>query len=167
MFIHINPEETQTIRRIPRALLFDSPGLPKGHLVMGYNDKGHCPMLVDDKCSIYEYRPQTCRSYDCRVFAATGIPVDRDQPDIAHRVNAWVFSYENEESRQEHSTLKDAAAFLQKNGDLFPPGTLPTRPAQIAALAIIIYRIFAANANDAAKPDTELVADILGALNEP
>ena len=46
MFIHINPEETQTIPRIPRALLFDAPGLPKGHLVMGYNDKGHCPILV-------------------------------------------------------------------------------------------------------------------------
>jgi Fe-S-cluster containining protein len=167
MFIHINPEETQTIQRIPRALLFDAPGLPKGHLVMGFNDQGHCPMLVDDKCSIYEHRPQTCRRYDCRVFAATGIPVDRDQPDIAHRVNAWIFDYESEESRQEHSTLKDAAAFLQKNRHLFPPGTLPARPAQLVALAVRIYRLFSANANDGTKPDAELAADILGALNEP
>jgi Fe-S-cluster containining protein len=167
MFIHINPEETQTIPRIPRALLFDAPGLPEGHLVMGYNDKGHCPILVDNKCSIYEYRPQTCRSYDCRVFAATGVAVDQDQPDIAHRVNAWVFNYESEESRQEHRTLKQAAAFLQKNGHLFPPGTLPTRPAQIAALAVMIYRIFSTNTNDAAKPDAEIARDILIALNEP
>jgi Fe-S-cluster containining protein len=166
MFIHIDPEETQTIQRIPRALLFDSPGLPKGHLVMGYNDRGHCPMLIDDKCSIYEYRPQTCRRYDCRVFAATGIPVDRDQPDIALRVNAWVFHYESEESRQEHSALKDAAAFLQKNRHLFPPGTLPTRPAQLAALAVRIYRIFSSNTNEATKPDTELAHAILIALNE-
>jgi Fe-S-cluster containining protein len=167
MFIHINPEETQTIQRIPRALLFEAPGLPKGHLVMGYNDKGHCPMLVDDKCSIYEYRPQTCRSYDCRVFAATGIPVDRDQPDIAHRVNAWMFNYESEEGRREHGTLKQAATFLQKNGHLFPPETLPTRPAQLAALAIMIYRIVAANTNGATKPAAEIAADILVALNEP
>jgi len=167
MFVHINPEETQTIQQIPRALLFDAPGLPKGHLVMGYNDKGHCPMLVDNKCSIYEYRPQTCRSYDCRVFAATGVPVDRDQPDIAHRVNAWMFSYESEESRREHNTLKDAAAFLQNNGHLFPPGTLPTRPAQLAALAVRIYGIFAASSNGATKPGAELARDILIALNEP
>jgi Fe-S-cluster containining protein len=167
MFIHINPEEMETIQRIPRALLFAAPGLPKGHLVMGYNDEGHCPMLVDNKCSIYEYRPQTCRSYDCRVFAATGISVDRDQSDIAHRVNAWAFDYESEESRQEHSTLKDATAFLQKNDHLFPPGTLPTRPAQLAVLAVGIYRIFAASTNDATKPDAEIAADILIALNEP
>lgn len=167
MFIHINPEETQTIQRIPRALLFAAPGLPKGHLVMGYNDQGHCPMLVDDKCSIYEYRPQTCRSYDCRVFAATGVAVDRDQPDIAQRVNAWVFDYESEESSKEHRSLKDAAAFLQKSAPLFPPGALPSRPAQLAALALRIYRMFSTNTNDATKPDAEIAADILIALDEP
>jgi uncharacterized protein len=167
MFIHINPEETGTIQRIPRTLLFAAPGLPKGHLVMGYNDQGHCPMLVDNKCSIYEYRPQTCRSYDCRVFAATGVPVDEAQPDIAHRVNNWAFGYDGEESRQEHRTLKHAATFLQKNGHLFPPGALPTRPAQIAALAMRIYRIFPANTNDAVKPDAGIARDILIALNEP
>jgi hypothetical protein len=36
MFIHIRPEETQTIQRIPRRLLVPAPGLPKGHLLMGY-----------------------------------------------------------------------------------------------------------------------------------
>ncbi len=64
MFVHIKPDETQTLRRIPRALLFPAPGLPKGHRVMGYDDRGYCPMLVDDKCSIYEDRPQACRTYD-------------------------------------------------------------------------------------------------------
>ena len=81
MFIHIQPEETQTLQRIPRALLFPAPGLPKGHVLMGYCDKGQCPMLVDNQCSIYEHRPQTCRDYDCRVFAATGISVDQ-QPSL-------------------------------------------------------------------------------------
>jgi len=118
MFIHIKPEETQTIQRIPRALLFPAPGLPEGHVLMGYSDNGHCPMLVDNKCSIYEYRPQTCRSYDCRVFAATGVPVDQQtQAEIAQRVKAWVFNYESEESRQEHMILRDAAAFLHAGGN--------------------------------------------------
>src|SRR5580658_8355913 len=92
MFIHIKPEETQTMQRIPRALLFPAPGLPKGHVLMGYNGQGHCPMLVDNQCSIYEHRPQTCRSYDCRVFTATGIPADpQTQREIAQRAATWEF----------------------------------------------------------------------------
>ena len=143
MFIHIKPEEMQTIQRIPRPLLFPAPGLPKGHVLMGYNDNGHCPMLVDNECSIYAYRPQTCRDYDCRVFAATGVPVDQQtQAEIANRVKAWVFHYESEASREEHVIVKEAAAFLQKNRDLFPQGILPSYPVQLAALAIRIYRLF-------------------------
>lgn len=167
MFIHIEPEETQTIQRIPRALLFAAPGLPNGHLLMGYDDKGHCPMLVDNKCSIYEDRPQTCRRYDCRVLAATGIPVDqKTQADIAQRVKAWVFHYESEESRTEHRIVKDAAAFLQKNGDLFPQGSLPTHPAHLAALAVRIYKLFSGTkASD--TPDAAIAHAIMATLNEP
>src|ERR1700675_3707326 len=56
-FIHIGPEESQTLNRIPKELLFPAPGLPKGHVLLGYDEKGRCPMLVDGKCSIYEHRP--------------------------------------------------------------------------------------------------------------
>jgi len=171
MFIHIKPEETQTIQRIPRPLLFPAPGLPKGHVLMGYNDKGHCPMLVDNECCIYEYRPQTCRDYDCRVFAATGVAVDQQtQAEIADRVKAWVFHYESEESREEHMILKEAAAFLQKNRDLFPQGSLPSYPVQLAALAVRIYRLFAAAKmhNDAsAMSDAVIAHAIMSALSEP
>jgi Fe-S-cluster containining protein len=162
LFIHIKPEETETLRRIPRALLFPAPGLPKGHVVMGYNDQGHCPMLVDNKCSIYEHRPQTCRSYDCRVFAATGVPVDQQtQAEIAHRVQSWVFHYESEESRAEHTIVKETASFLQKNKDLFPQGSLPSQPAQLAALAIRLYRLFSARTSDAA-----IIHAVMTALND-
>ena len=69
---------------------------------MGYNEQGHCHMLVDNKCSIYDDRPQTCRDYDCRVFAATGVAVDaKRQPEIAERVAAWVFEHDTVESREE------------------------------------------------------------------
>jgi Fe-S-cluster containining protein len=143
MFIHIRPEETLTIKRIPRALLFPAPGQPKGHVLMGYNDQGQCPMLVDSQCSIYEDRPQTCRDYDCRIFAATGVAVDeQSQPEIANRVKQWVFDYESEESREEHNIVKQAAGFLENNRDLFPPGSLPGYPVQMAALAVRIYRVF-------------------------
>ncbi|MEP6961813.1 MAG: YkgJ family cysteine cluster protein, partial [Acidobacteriota bacterium] len=101
MFIHITPEETQTIERIPRALLFPAPGLPQGHVLMGYNQQGHCPMLVDNRCSIYAHRPRACRDYDCRIFAATGIAVDlRTQAEVARRVAAWSFDYKSDASRK-------------------------------------------------------------------
>jgi len=173
MFVHIKPEETQTIERIPRVLLFPAPGLPKGHMLMGYSDKGHCPMLVGNQCSIYEYRPQTCRDYDCRVFAATGVPVDQQtQAEIADRVKAWVFHYESEESREEHMILKEAAAFLQKNRDLFPPGSLPSYPVQLSALAVRIYRLFSdmmgkMRKDESAMSDAAIAHAIMSALSEP
>ena len=172
MFIHIKPEETQSIERIPRALLFPAPGLPKGHVLMGYNDKGHCPMLFDNECSIYEYRPQTCRDYDCRVFAATGVAVDQQtQPEIAHRVKEWVFHYESEESREEHRIVKEAAAFLKQNRDLFPQGSLPSYPAQLAALAVRIYRLFSdmtakTHKDGSDLSDANIAQAILAALSE-
>lgn len=107
MFIHVGPEEKETIRRIPRKLLFPAPGLPKGHFVLGYNERGECPMLAGGECSIYEHRPQTCREYDCRVFAATGIAVDRArQPEIAARVKAWRFRYAGKASRERRRGLE-------------------------------------------------------------
>lgn len=41
-------------------------------------------------CRIYDHRPRTCRSYDCRVFAATGI--EPDQPLVAAWVGTWRFT---------------------------------------------------------------------------
>jgi len=161
MFVHIGPEETQTMRRIPRALLFPAPGLPKGHVLMGYNDQGECPMLVEAECSIYDDRPQTCRDYDCRVFAATGVAVDEAaQPEIARRVREWVFTFENKESRGEHEIVKQAAEFLDKNRDLFPNGSIPSYPVQLAALAVEIYRVFADLAKDRHK-DAAVISDAM------
>jgi len=154
MFIHIKPSEKKTIRRIPPELLFQAPWRPKGHLLLGYNEQGHCLMLVDNKCSIYDARPQSCRDYDCRVFAATGVAVDATrQPEIAKRVAAWVFEHESAESREEEARLKSAAAFLCQNRDLFPPESIPYNPSEIALLAIGIYRAFP---GDSKKTDAEI-----------
>jgi Fe-S-cluster containining protein len=93
-FVHIAPDETDTLARVPPALRFPAPGLPKGHVVLGYDEHGCCPMLVDGACSIYEHRPRTCRVYDCRVFAATGVTPD-GQPAIAARVVRWRFDVDD------------------------------------------------------------------------
>ena len=60
---------------------------------MGYDEHGHCPMLVDGDCSIYDHRPRTCRMYDCRIFAVTG--VEPAQPEIATRVRDWQFEVDD------------------------------------------------------------------------
>ena len=117
-FVHIGPEESTALARIPRALLFQAPGLPKGHLVMGYDSQGRCPMLVDDGCSIYDDRPQTCRMYDCRVFAATGLAselaTDGTKALIAARAARWQFSYADSAARARHASVVTTAVTLRR-----------------------------------------------------
>jgi Fe-S-cluster containining protein len=107
-FVQVAPDETETLARIPSPLLFPAPHLPPGHVVMGYDERGHCPMLVDDRCSIYEHRPRACRTYDCRVFAATGI--EPDSPLLQGRISQWEFAYPTQRDRDAHRSLRAAAA---------------------------------------------------------
>jgi len=113
-FIHIEPDEVETLRRIPKALRFPAPGLPKGHVVLGYDERGACPMLVDDRCSIYEHRPRTCRTYDCRVFPATGTSLDADdKPLVAARAERWRFSYPSDRDIAERDALRAVAVSVR------------------------------------------------------
>jgi Fe-S-cluster containining protein len=162
MFIHIGPEEVETIRRIPKKLLSRAPGFPRGHVLLGYGDQGQCPMLVDGECSIYEYRPQTCRDYDCRVFAGTGLAVDEpNQPEIAHRIGAWRFRY-TEEGHALQTALQRALSFLQGNRDRFPKGSLPSQPGPVAATAVRIYKLF--RTDDTQLSDVAMVRQIVAVL---
>lgn len=172
MFIHIGPEETQTLKRIPKALLFAAPGFPKGHVVMGYNPKGECPMLIDGACSIYEHRPQTCRAYDCRVLAATATePTDGSMVEIAERVRRWEFETLTEQTNSEHRAVLAAASFLREQAKRFPAGALPSHPFQLAVVAIKVYQIFAKSDRGTGegargRADTEIVEEILQAIEK-
>ena len=73
-FVHVGPDENDAREHIPAELLFAAPGMPEGYEPpWATTSKGRCPMLVEHGCSIYEHRPKTCRTYDCRVFPATGL----------------------------------------------------------------------------------------------
>lgn len=109
---------------------------------MGYLPDGTCPMLRAGKCSIYEDRPQTCRDYDCRVFAAAGIEVGENKPVISQRVRAWRFTYETESERKAHDAVRRAAAFLSEHHARFPEHRLPKNPSGIAVLAVQCYELF-------------------------
>ncbi len=150
-FIHIRPEERNTLARIPEKLRFPAPGLPEGHVLLGYDKHGHCPMFVDNGCSIYADRPQTCRTYDCRVFAATGFQPDADRKLIARQSARWQFEYRDDKDRSHLAALQLTARFLQEHPDCFPAGFVPNNPTQQAVLAIEVYQVFLNKTPDTAE----------------
>jgi hypothetical protein len=107
-FVHIGPDEADALAAIPSELLFPAPGKPPGHVVMGYDDRGRCPMLGEHGCTIYEHRPRTCRTYDCRVFAAAGVRPDNGA--IAERVERWRFEIVDDADRDALASVRAAAA---------------------------------------------------------
>ena len=155
-FVHIGPDEVDTLSHIPRELLFPAPGRPRGHVVMGYDQRGHCPMLVDDRCSIYEHRPTTCRTYDCRVFPAAGLePTDDDKADIATRARRWRFSFPTEADHDLHDAVRAAAGYLRDHAELLPSGRATTET-QLAVLAVEAHRPFLGSAADPSPDDVRV-----------
>jgi hypothetical protein len=128
--------------------MFAAPGLPKGHVLLGYDKNGHCPMFVDNTCSIYESRPQTCRNYDCRIFPATGLTAGSDKPLIAQRAGRWKFAFPTTQDHKHFSALRAAAKFLREHAGAFPPGFVPNNPTQQAVVAIKVYEVFLNSADD-------------------
>jgi Fe-S-cluster containining protein len=140
-FIHVGPDEDEALARIPAELLFAAPGMPSGNMVMGYGERGHCPMLVDDVCSIYPDRPRSCRQYDCRVFAAAGIAenVD-DRPLITERARSWKFSLSSDRDQIEKAAVEAATKFVREHPEHFPGGG-PGNASQLAMVAIAAYEV--------------------------
>jgi hypothetical protein len=139
-FIHVRPDEGSALAAIPGELLFPAPGLSAGNVLLGYDEQGRCPMLRDDGCSIYAHRPLTCRTYDCRVFAAAGVAADRAL--VSKRTARWTFSYPNEDDRALHSAVQAAARFVQEHPSCFPGGEAPGNLVQVALLAIKVHGVF-------------------------
>lgn len=145
-FIHIAPDEEETLARVPRELLFPAPRLPAGHVLMGYDQQGHCPMLVDGACSIYEHRPRTCRTYDCRVFAASGLALEGPEKSaINERVGRWRFQLPEPTDRARLQAVRAATAYL---GEREPERTATER----TLAAIEIHDRFLAQATDPDEP---------------
>ena len=142
-FIHIGPDETDTLAHVPAALLFPAPRSPRGHVLLGYDERGHCPMLIDNRCSIYEHRPRTCRTYDCRVFAAAGLePEGDDKVRIAERARRWEFSHATDEAAAQHQAVRDAATFLGDHPGLLGEGTAALHNTQLAVMAVEVHAAF-------------------------
>lgn len=149
-FVHIGPDEADARASIPSALLFAAPGMPDGHVLLGYDEHGRCPMLGDGGCSIYEHRPRTCRTYDCRVFPATGVTLDdADKAEIARRAGRWRFEVVTDRDHERQRALRASAAHLAAHGDELPREVAPRTPTQLAVLAVEAHALFVDGAPDA------------------
>lgn len=146
-FIHVRPEERRTRARLPRELLFPAPGLPPGNLVLGYDEAGCCPMLVAGRCTVYEDRPLACRTYDCRVYAATGVPTDRDA--IAEQARRWTFGYPTADDRERQAAVLAAVRFVREHPESLPGVAARVQPIRVAVLAIAVHGSFVRRETDA------------------
>lgn len=141
-YIKVRASETDALAHIPPEQLVDAPGDSTGTRLMGYDARGHCPMLRDGNCSIYPHRPDTCRTYDCRVFTAAGMDAGPGRDVINERVARWRFDFPQESDRREQRAVRAAASFLRQHPVRFPGGHIPARAADIAVLAVKSYTVF-------------------------
>jgi hypothetical protein len=135
-FVHVAPDETDTLAHIPGELLVPAPGMPHGHVVLGYDGHGRCPMLGDEGCTIYEHRPRACRTYDCRVFAAAGVEIEGDKVLLGRRVRRWRFDHPTGADRQLHDAVRLAARRLDSEPVAVGNRTGRRPPAEIAVRAV-------------------------------
>jgi Fe-S-cluster containining protein len=139
-YIHVRPEDRRALKRLPRAYLSPAPDLPPGNLVLGFDEAGRCPMLVDGRCTIYADRPRACRTYDCRIYAAAGIEADR--PDIDRQARHWRFTYPTERDREELAAVRAAVAFVRGHPEAFPSQAAHRQPLRVAVCAIAVHEHF-------------------------
>ena len=157
-FVHIAPDETETLARIPDALHFAAPRMPRGHVLLGYDERGHCPMLVDGACSIYEHRPRTCRTYDCRVFPAAGVEDDDESKQrITLRARRWRFDYATPNDETRHAAVVAAATYLQEQAEGLDERDRPMTTTQLAVLAVEIHDLFVAEVQGPLRQFTSAV----------
>ena len=162
-FVHIGPDEVETLSAVPAELLFPAPGRPAGHVLLGYDERGHCPMLVDERCSIYEHRPKACRAYDCRVFPAAGLePEGDDMAAITLRTRRWRFGFPTPDDQVEHRAVRAAAAYLDRHRGSWPEVAVPANPTQLAVLAIEVHGCFLGRDHESSEatlvePDADVV----------
>jgi len=156
-YIKVRPGEA-ALRHIPRALL-QPAGDTRGTQLLGYDAAGHCRMFDGRGCTLYPHRPDTCRTYDCRIFTAAGMNAGEGRRMINERVASWRFDYASDDERAEHRAVTAAASFMRQHPVTFPGGHVPSRPADIAVLAVKSYPVFL----DPPREHDEIVAGIIEA----
>jgi Fe-S-cluster containining protein len=162
-YVKVRDRETDALAHIEARIGERNlePG-PAGSRLLGYQSNGHCLMLRDGACTIYRHRPETCRTYDCRVFTAAGMNAGPDKPLINRRVAQWEFGFPTGADRDEQRAVAAAATFLRQHPVRFPGGHVPARPSEVAVLAIKAYEVFLDPPQDDVDIRTALVDAVIG-----
>jgi uncharacterized protein len=157
--VQLRPEDARARAAIPAEFVSRAPGFPSGHLTMRPLPDGTCPMLREGKCSIYAQRPQTCRDFDCRIFAAAGVDAGgAEKAAINRRVRQWQFTYPSETDKLAHDAVMAAASFIRNHPGCFTR-PVPSAPMGIAVLAIKCYALFL-DPSIQTKSDVEIASAI-------
>jgi len=98
-----------------------------------------------------------CRTYDCRVFPASGLAAGEDKPVIDEQAQRWSFSYPTSADRIEYDAVLAAASLLADNWQLLAEAEIPTNQIQLALAAVEMYDLFMPP--DSARADGAAVAD--------
>ena len=161
-FIKVRAHEHAALEGIGPDKLRPVPGATNGAQLMGFHENGHCFMFSKGNCTIYAHRPETCRTYDCRVFTAASMTAGEGKTEINERVASWRFDYPSARDREEHRAVTAAANFLRQHIVRFPSGHVPSRPSDIAVLAVKSYQVFL----DPPSSDAEISAAIIKATQD-
>lgn len=159
-YIKVRADEHRALERIGEANL-EPKVSSDGSRLMGFRENGHCRMFVGGGCSIYADRPETCRAYDCRVYAAAGMKTGEGR-EIDARIARWRFEFPDEIDRREFAAVQAAARYFRQHPVRFPNGYVPSRPAAIAVLAVKVYPVFL----DPPATDREIVTAIIDAVRD-
>jgi uncharacterized protein len=126
-------------------------------VLLPYDDRGRCPLLDElGRCTIYAHRPLTCRTYDCRVFAAVGLDADREQ--ITRRARRWRFSCPAPEDAARLAAVRAAARWIPAHAAAFPGGAVPDDAADLAVLAVRVADVFLPDGPAEAGADDAAIA---------
>lgn len=139
--IPLRPRDEVARAEVPEQMLIGS-AMPGKDWVMGFRDDGSCPFFTAHSCSIYSNRPQTCRDYDCRIYAAAGMLPDGDRPLIHQRVRSWRFDCDSTRDQAAAAAVRQAAQFIRDHAGLFPPGMRAAAVTAASVLAVKTYELF-------------------------
>ena len=165
--IALRAHDRAVLRRVPAQFLHQQAQACGDTVAwMGFRADGRCPMLGAGGCGVYADRPQTCRDYDCRVFAAASMLAgDARRAVINERVQAWEFTFADAAARDAQQAVASAAAFIREQAAHFPPGWAPTGPTGIAVLALKVYTVFLPGAQQG-QDERALAAAVLRCAQE-
>lgn len=159
--IPLRPSDELARAEVPEQMLIGA-AVPGKDWLMGFREDGSCPFLCARSCSIYAQRPQTCRDYDCRIYAAAGVLPDGDRPVIHQKVQSWQFDCDSAQDQAEAAAVRQSAQFIRDHAGLFPPGMRAMAATAAAVLGVKTYELFLTADSKSIAPE-EMVRRVIEA----